>query len=105
MNKLFTAIVVALTCAAMLGCGGAEDRRARALERGRDFIAASNYAKARVEFNNALQIEPNDADARYYVALATEKLGDLRAAAQGYQAALNVDSAHALALASLARLY
>jgi tetratricopeptide (TPR) repeat protein len=105
MKQLSIAIVVALTCVAMQGCGGAEDRRARALERGHRFIEESNYAKARVEFSNALQIEPNDADARYYAALATEKLNDLRAAALGYQAALNVDATHALALAALARLY
>src|SRR5262245_28892209 len=105
MKHVLIAIVVALTCASLHGCGGAEDRRARALERGREFIAESNYAKARVEFSNALQIEPNDADARYYAAFATEKHNDLRAAAQGYQAALNVDETHALALAALARLY
>src|SRR5262245_32020178 len=104
MKHVLIAIVVALTCPSLHGCGGVEDRRARALERGREFIAESNYAKARVEFSNALQIQPNDADARYYVAFATEKLSDLRGAAQGYQAALNVDGTHALALAALARL-
>src|SRR5262249_41957255 len=41
----------------------------------------------------------------YYFAFAGEKLGDLRAAAQGYQQALNIDSTHPLALAALARLY
>jgi uncharacterized protein (TIGR02996 family) len=94
-----------MSCAALQGCGGAEDRHARAIERGQQFIAERNYAKARVEFNNALQIQPNDADARYFVALAAEKGNDLRAAAQGYQAALNVDATHPLALAAIARLY
>src|SRR5262249_40993168 len=37
--------------------------------------------------------------------LAAEKAGDLRAAAQGYQAALTVDETHALALAALGRVY
>jgi tetratricopeptide (TPR) repeat protein len=106
MKKLLIAIVVGtLTCAALQGCGGAADRRARSLERGQQFLQEHNYTKARIEFSNALQIEPNDADARYFSAFAAEKANDLRAAAGGYQAALNVDATHALALAALGRLY
>src|SRR5262245_41992490 len=105
MKQLLLAILMVATCAALHGCGGAEDRRVRSLERGQQFLAEHNYAKARVEFSNALQIQPNDADSRYYLAFATEKADDLRGAAQGYQAALNVDPTHALALAALARLY
>jgi tetratricopeptide (TPR) repeat protein len=105
MKQVLVAVLVLTTCAALHGCGGAEDRRARALERGQQFLEDHNYSKARVEFNNALQIQPNDADARYYVAFATEKDNDLRGAAAGYQAALNVDPTHPLALAALARLY
>jgi Tfp pilus assembly protein PilF len=65
MNKLLIIVTLGLlTCATLQGCGGAQDRRARALERGQQFLTERNYAKARVEFSNALQIEPNDADAR-----------------------------------------
>jgi len=106
LNKpIIVALIATLACAGLAGCGGAENRRATALERGRQYLAEENFSKARVEFSNALQIEPNDADARYYAAYATEKLDDLRGAAGGYQAALNVDTTHALALAALARLY
>jgi tetratricopeptide (TPR) repeat protein len=106
MNKLVIIVTLGLlTCATLQGCGGAQDRRARALERGQQFLAERNYAKARVEFSNALQIEPNDADARYLAAVAAEKSNDLRAAAQGYQGALNVDATHPRALAAMARLY
>jgi tetratricopeptide (TPR) repeat protein len=101
-------IVVALTALVgigLQGCGGAENRRARAMERGQQYLAEGNFAKARIEFSNALQIAPNDADARYYAGVAAEKSGDLRTAAQGYQAALTVDANHALASAALGRLY
>jgi len=107
VNKriILTAVLVAMVGVGLQGCGGAESRRARAMERGQQYLAEGNYAKARIEFSNALQIAPNDADARYFAAVAAEKSGDLRTAAQGYQAALNVDTTHALALAALARLY
>ncbi len=106
MNKLaIIATLGLLTCATLQGCGGAQERRARAIERGQQFLAERNFAKARVEFSNALQIEPNDADARYLAAVAAEKSNDLRTAAQGYQGALNVDATHPRALAAMARLY
>jgi len=105
-NKLVIAAALgALICGGLHGCGGSEARRARALEHGQQYLASGNYSKARIEFSNALQIKPNDADARYYAALAAEKGGDLRAAAQGYQSALNIDATHALALAALGRVY
>jgi tetratricopeptide (TPR) repeat protein len=100
-----TVLLVALSSAGLQGCGGPENRKASAMERGQQFLAKENYQKARIEFGNALQIDPNDADARYYSAFAAEKLSDFRAAAQGYQQALNVDSTHPLAVAALARLY
>ena len=99
------AALAALVGTGLQGCGGAENRRARAMERGQQYLSEGNFAKARIEFSNALQIAPNDADARYYAGLAAEKTGDLRGAAQGYQGALNVDANHALASAALGRLY
>ena len=105
MSNKSLVVFLVIACAALQACGGAEGRRARALELGQQYLEDRNYTKARVEFSNALQIEPNDADARYYAALASEKLNDLRAAAQGYQGALNVDATHALALAAMGRLF
>ena len=106
MKKLVILVTLGLvTSATLQGCAGPQERRTRALERGQQFLTQRNFAKARVEFNNALQIEPNDADSRYLAAVAAEKANDLRAAALGYQAALNVDGTHALALAAMARLY
>jgi tetratricopeptide (TPR) repeat protein len=107
MNRtiILAAVVITLVGTGLQGCGGAESRKARAMERGQQYLDEGNFAKARIEFSNALQITPNDADARYFMAVAAEKSGDLRTAAQGYQAALNVDANHPLALAALGRLY
>src|SRR6185295_16831832 len=59
---LALAVVLAV---ALTACGGAESRRASHMERGQKFYDAGNYDKARVEFRNALQISPNDPEARY----------------------------------------
>ena len=87
-------MLLCATCFAALvlaGCGGAEARKARHLEKGQAFFAANNYEKARVEFRNALQIAPNDSEARYENGLVDEKLGNAREAAQFYQGAIDVE--------------
>jgi tetratricopeptide (TPR) repeat protein len=100
-----------LTCASLLallgltGCGGAESRKARHLEKGREFLAAQNFEKARVEFRNALQIAPNDGEARFENGVVDEKLGIPREAAQFYQGAIDVSPDDVRARAALGRLY
>jgi tetratricopeptide (TPR) repeat protein len=90
---------------ALAGCGGAEARKAAHLEKGREFYAAGNYEKARIEFRNALQIAPNDVEARYQNGLVDERLGNPREAAQFYQGALDINPEDVRARAALARLY
>src|SRR6202050_2112234 len=90
---------------ALVGCGGAQARKARHLEKGHAYYAANNFEKARVEFRNALQIAPNDSEARYDNGLVDEKLSNLREAAQFYQGAIDSNSDNIKARAALARLY
>ncbi|MGO8973543.1 MAG: tetratricopeptide repeat protein [Steroidobacteraceae bacterium] len=87
------------------GCGGAESRKARHMEKGQEFLAAGNFEKARVEFRNALQILPTDSDARFENGVVDEKLGNLREAAQFFQGAIDSNKDNARARASLGRLY
>jgi tetratricopeptide (TPR) repeat protein len=87
------------------GCGGAESRKAKHLEKGQTFLAAGNLEKARVEFRNALQIQPTDSEARYENGVVAEKLGNFREAAQFYQGALDTNADNVRARASLGRLY
>jgi tetratricopeptide (TPR) repeat protein len=100
-----------LLCAAcflsvvLAGCGGAQARKARHLAKGQEYFSAGNYEKARVEFRNALQIAPNDAQARYENGLVDEKLGNPREAAQFYQGVIDVDPNNAAARAGLGKLY
>jgi len=102
-NRL-TILVVALSAVALTACGGAQARRAKHMAKGREFFAAANYPKARVEFQNALQIAPTDAEARYENGLVDEKLGRIREAAQFYQATVDVAPDSTSARAHLARL-
>ncbi|HEV2443759.1 MAG TPA: tetratricopeptide repeat protein [Steroidobacteraceae bacterium] len=101
-----TARIAALAAiVAIAGCSGAQTRKAEFMARGRAFLAQGDYQKARVEFRNALQIAPKDADVRYFNGLVVEKLGDAVPAAQFYQGALDERPDDVEARARLARLY
>jgi tetratricopeptide (TPR) repeat protein len=87
----FSCTLLAMTLL-VAGCGGAESRKAKHLEKGQAFLAAANFEKARVEFRNALQITPTDSEARYENGIVDEKLGNIREAAQFYQGALDANA-------------
>jgi tetratricopeptide (TPR) repeat protein len=97
--------VILVSVAVLSACGGAQGRKARHLENGQAFLAAGNYEKARVEFRNALQIAPNDPEARFENAVVDEKLENFREAAQFYQGTIDVSPQHLKARVALAKLH
>jgi tetratricopeptide (TPR) repeat protein len=103
--RLASLAVLGSALALLAGCGGAQARKAHHLEKGNAYLAAGNYEKARVEFQNALQITPMDPEARYDNGLVNEKLGKPRLAAQFYQGTIDVSADHLGARSHLARLY
>ena len=93
---LYTAL---LTGAVVLaGCGGGEERQVKYLEKAKEYYNAENMEKARIEVKNVLQINPNNAEARYYLALISEKDKDFRAAYGNLSAVLESNPQHLLAL-------
>src|SRR5271166_1778732 len=61
-----TSILLACALLALAtGCGSAEQRKDRALEKGLAYLKSGALEKARIEFQNALQVAPKDAEARY----------------------------------------
>src|SRR3984885_5421703 len=103
-HRCFSCALLIVTVAAA-GCGGAESRKAKHLEKGQSFLAAGNFEKARVEFRNALQIAPGDSEARSENGVVAEKMRNLREAAQFFQAAIDSNSDNLVARGSLGRIY
>lgn len=104
LGKFTTCVGLALALL-LVGCGGAQSRYTSHMSKGNDFFAAENYEKARVEFRNALQILPNDAQGRYMYGRSMERLGKVREAAGMYQGAIDIDTNHAGARANLGRVF
>lgn len=96
---------VCLVAALAAACGSAASRKASYIAHGQQYLAAGHYDKARVEFSNAAQIDPKDAQVRYLLGQVAEKTGDMRAAAGQYQSAIINDPKLAAARAALGRLY
>jgi tetratricopeptide (TPR) repeat protein len=105
VRSRFFVIAMCLAALAVAGCGGAESRKARHMEKGRQYLAADNVEKARVEFRNALQIAPDDSGARYENGVVAARLGNVREAAEFYEAAIEVDADNIAARAALGRLF
>lgn len=95
---LFAALLTA-------ACTDPAERRLMSIERGHEYVLAQNYAKARVEFATALQIEPNDPQTMFELARVHEKLGDASRAIRLYAGTLEIDETHSEARAELARMY
>src|SRR5450755_1801149 len=98
--------LAALVLATLLAaCGGAQARKAAYMAKGREYLAAHNFEKARLEFRNAVQLDPNDAEASYLAGQADERLGNVREAVQMYRDTIQSNSKHLGARAQLGRLY
>jgi len=97
-----TALVASLGLA---GCGGAEARFARSMERGAEYLETGELDKARVEFRNASQISPQSAQARYQAGVVAERRRDFSEALVAYKSAVDLQADYPEARADLARIY
>ena len=104
MNKIRTFLVIAVV-AALVACGGAEDRKAAHMEKGQVLFDEGIFEKARLEFKNVLQIDPKDIPARYALAQTLEKLQNWRGAAGQYNAILESDPNHRESLSRMGQIY
>lgn len=98
-------VVPACLLAVLAACASPAERRDGAMARGEEYLAAGNLDKARVEFQNALQASPDDAEVRFQNGVVLDRLGKVREAAQFYEGALDLMPTHRGASAGLARLY
>jgi tetratricopeptide (TPR) repeat protein len=75
-----SALIAALVATLVGGCTSADMKAQRRFERGNEYVANGDYAHAIIEYRSALQDNANFGQARYRLALAYEKTGDLRRA-------------------------
>jgi tetratricopeptide (TPR) repeat protein len=99
--------VVAAIILFTLACGcnrSPEARRDKFLAKGKEFFHKQDYSRAILEFKNATQVAPKDAEPYYQISLASSAAGDLRGAVIALRAALTLDPKHPEAQLKLAQM-
>src|SRR5882762_3183748 len=104
-HSLGMAFAASVSALILTACGGAQERKIKHFEKGQSYLVAGNFEKARVEFQNVLQIAPTDPEARFEMGVVEEKLSKIREAAGFYQGTIDVSPDHLKARTHLARLY
>ena len=106
LSKRFTNILVLAVAVLMVaGCGGAESRKVKYLDRGKDYLAQENYDKARIEFKNVLQIDPKSAEGHYHLGQVEQSANNMRLAFSYYMKALELKPDYHDAQLKLGRFY
>ena len=85
----------------LVACSGGEERQTKYLDRAQQYFDDGNYEKARVDLKNVLQINANNTDARYMMALVEEKEGNWRAVYGNLNAVVELDENHLQAITKL----
>ncbi len=98
------AVLLAVTMLTV-GCGGAKSRFDTHLKRGQAYFSQADFTRASVEFRNAMQIEPQNNDARLMAGRAAERLGHPRDAVGLYQAVVDSAPDNVEARADLGRVF
>ncbi len=97
MLTLLLAAIVALA-----GCSRKSDTEL--IESGKQFMAKKDYARAALQFRNAIQANPKNPEAQYRLAMAELGLGDKIAAYHYLGAAIQLNSGYKEALLVMANL-
>jgi len=96
---------VSILVFSLLACGGAEERKAKYLEKGKAYLEENNLDKAKIEFKNVLQIDPKFAEAYYYMGLLEEKNKELGKSLSNYVKAIEFNPDFNDAKVKLAKIY
>jgi cytochrome c-type biogenesis protein CcmH/NrfG len=73
------------------GCAGKEEKKAKHLERAREYIAKNELKKAVIELKNVVQLDPKDDEAYVELGETHLKLRETREAFQAFSTAASVN--------------
>jgi len=100
LRALVLGVVVLLAA-----CTSPEERAAAYIATAEEHFAAEDFVKAELEAKNAIQIEPNNPEARWLLAQILEKQGDFQGVFENLRIAVDADPTLTEARVKLASLY
>lgn len=104
MNTFKKTFVAMCMAGMMSACGSAEESSARYLENGIELVAAGETEKAKLEFRNAVQINPLEAEAYYQMGLLDEKAQNWRGMYANMTTVESLDPNHVGAIVKLGQI-
>jgi cytochrome c-type biogenesis protein CcmH/NrfG len=103
-SKFKVAWIAIAVAAALLACGGPEDKKAKFYDRAKGFFAKGEMAKARLDVNNALQIDPRFAEGYELLGQVEQHEGNLKGALDAFGRAAELKPELAAAQVELGKL-
>ncbi|HEC74999.1 MAG TPA: tetratricopeptide repeat protein [Methylophaga aminisulfidivorans] len=97
--------ILFLAILSIAGCGNSADSSDDFVESGNEYFDNGNYDKARLEYKNAIQIDPRQAEPYYRLALIDEQNKNWKQMFANLTTVEQLDPNHADALVKLGRLY
>jgi tetratricopeptide (TPR) repeat protein len=98
-------VAVLVAVLVLAGCASPEERAAEYMKQAQAFYDAGDYVKAKLEAQNAAQIEPKNAQAHYLLALVAEQQQEFRPMVQRLLMAVDADPDLVPARVKLGSLY
>lgn len=103
--KASKGLLLVLMLGMAAGCGSSADSAADYVESGNEFFDNGNYDKARLEYKNAIQIDPRQAEPYYRLALLDEQSKNWKQMFANLTTVEQLDPNHVDAQIKLGRLY
>lgn len=105
MKTFKKTVMTALLFSSLLGCGSSADSAADFVESGKALLSDGNVEKARLEFKNAIQIDPRQAEPFYQLALIDEKQQKWKGMLANLTTVERLDPTHYKAIVKLGQIY
>jgi tetratricopeptide (TPR) repeat protein len=91
VRRIVTALTVIALLMGLSACGGPEEKKARFYAKAKELYAKGEYVKARLDAKNAIQIDPNYAEAYELLGQVEQKEGNLKGAFGAFSKAVDLN--------------
>jgi Tfp pilus assembly protein PilF len=104
LKKRYLIFIIALILVA-IGCGGPEEKKQRFFKKGQKLYAAGDSVKARLEYKNALQIDPKFHLAYHALGIIEFEERNYKKAYKYFSKAVQIDPNHLPSQLQLGKLF
>ena len=103
-KRFVLGLCLVLLAIAVVSCGGPEEKKMKFFNKGKALYEAGDFVKARLEFKNAIQIDPNFAEAYYMLGMVEFQEKNWRQAFGALSKAVELNPDHLDAEVALGRI-